>query len=134
MEPASTTYKDWTGTAAAENSMITASGDLHELAGLDRDRWSILGIDAHAHSHGADPRWTVHVYAFDRQGEEGAGSYEELKALEARRGSVPVKDVQLHNVSLDDVIRCMKVIQIQLLTHNFTKLDIVELGDHPEQD
>lgn len=132
VEPATTTYKDWVGTAAAENSVINTSGDLYELAGLDSRRWTILGIDMHAFSHGEDPRWTVHVYALDTQAEE-VSSHETLTTLAERRGSLPVKDILLHGVALDDVVRCMKLIHVQLRSPHFPDLDIVERGDHPEQ-
>jgi hypothetical protein len=132
VEPAGATFPDWKGTAAAEASFIKDSGDLYELAGLDHDRWTILGIDMHAFSHGAPPEWTVHVYAFDRHSAE-VTSHETLKELETERGSIPVKDILLHNVSLEDVVRCMKFVQIQLLSRHFTKLDVVERGDHPAQ-
>lgn len=133
VEPASTTYQDWVGTAAAENSIIIGSGDLYELAGLDSDRWSILCVDASAYSHGADPQWMVRVYAFDRTAAE-VSSHEELKAVAAERGSVPVKEVLLHNVGLDDIIRCMKTVQVQFRSPHFPDLDVVERGDHPTQD
>ncbi|MFE2754031.1 hypothetical protein ACFXGA_18735 [Actinosynnema sp. NPDC059335] len=133
VEPAGTTDDDWVGTAGAEDSVIKGSGSLYELSGLDVNRWSILAVDASAYSHGAEPEWTVHVYAVDRQAEE-VKSYEDLAALAARRGSVPVKEVLVHNVSFDDVIKCMKVVHVQLISPNFPKLDVVERGDHPAQD
>jgi hypothetical protein len=124
---------DWSGTAAAEDSLLTASGDLYKLAGLDSSQWSILGIDLHTFSHGEDPNWTVHVYALDRKAQE-VDSHESLMALAEQRGSFPIKDILLHDVSLDDVVRCMKVISVQLLRRHVHALDIVERGDHPEQD
>lgn len=133
VEPASTSYRDWVGTAAAENSIIVGSGDLYELAGLDHERWSILGIDAWANSHGVDPDWTVHVYAFDKTAAE-VSSHDELIALAAERGSVPVTDILLHNVGLDDLIRCMKTVHVQFRSPNFLELDVVDRGDHPPQD
>jgi hypothetical protein len=98
VEAASTTYQDWVGTAAAENSIITASGDLYELAGLDSKRWTILGIDMHASSHDDDPQWTVHVYTLDTH-TEGVDSHQTLTALAEQRGSLPVKDILLPSAS-----------------------------------
>lgn len=132
LEPAGTTYKDWVGTAAAENSFIKGSGSLHELAGLDGDRWSILAVDAFAHSHGADPQWTVQIYAFDREA-AGDPRHEDLKALADERGSVPVTEVRVHGVTLDDVIKCMKVVHFQLISPHFQKLNIVDRSDFPTQ-
>lgn len=133
LEPGGTTYDDWVGTAGAEDSFIIGSGSLHELSGLDRDRWSILAVDVFAHSHGAEPEWSVRVYAVDLQTAE-VKSYEDLTALAASRGSVPVKEVLVHDVSFDDVIKCMKVVHLQLISPHFRKLEIVERGDHPVQD
>jgi hypothetical protein len=133
LEPATTTYKDWSGTAAAEDSFIKGSGSLYELAGLDSDRWTILAVDAFAFSHGAEPDWTVRVYAVDAQ-DEAVTSFEDLTALSERRGAVPVKEIEVHGVSFNDVIKCMKVVHVQLINPHVPKLDIVERGDHPVQD
>ncbi|MGW4116645.1 hypothetical protein ACWEFJ_37710 [Actinosynnema sp. NPDC004786] len=124
--------KDWVGTAAAEDSFIKGSGSLYDLSGLDSNRWTILGVDAFAHSHGAEPDWTVRVYAVDSQAQE-VKSHDDLTALAASRGSVPVKEVLVHDVSFDDVIKCMKVVHVQLMSPGFPKLDVVERGDHPVQ-
>lgn len=134
VQPPSSPSDDWIGTATAEQSVIVHSNDLYELAGLDPNRWSILGLDMYAFSHGDPPRWNVHVYAFDRNREDGeVNSHEGLKQLEAKRGSVPVTDILLHNVSFEDIVRSMKVIHLQLLSRNFAHLDIVDRADHPVQ-
>lgn len=134
--PADSTYDDWKGTAVAENSLIKASGDLYELAGLgdERDRWSILGIEVDAHSHGADPSWTVRVYAADRY-ELGVDSFEDWERVAAEYGGIPVADILLHSATLDDVIKCMKNFGVQLrnghIPHDFLHSGY---GDHPPQD
>lgn len=64
----------------------------------------------------------------------GIDSHEALKALADQRGSVPVKDILLHGVTFEDVVRCMKLIHVQLRSPSFPDLDIVERGDHPAQD
>ena len=135
LRPASTSYKDWVGTAAAETSMITGSGDLYALAGLDaeRDRWTILAVDITGHSHGADPDWDIYIYAVDRR-QHDVASYNDLKALEAERGSIPVRSILVHGATLDDVVKCMKLVTFQLISPNFPNLDIVNRGDHPPQE
>lgn len=120
------------GTAAAENSFIVGSGDLYKLADLDPAQWSVLAVDAWAYSHGADPEWTVHVYAVDKTAIR-VTSHEELKAVSDERGSVPVTDIKLQGVSFDDVIRCMKTVHVQLRSPNFPELDVVDRSDHPQQ-
>lgn len=133
VEPASTTYKDWVGTAAAENSMIASSGDLHKLAGLDAERWTVVAIDMWAHSHGEPPNWTVIVHAFDREA-NAAEDFEGMRRLLDERGSVPVTSVQVHNASLEDVVKCMKVVHFQLRNPHLSGLDVVQRTDHPPQE
>jgi hypothetical protein len=131
--PASTTYPDWHGTTAAEGSMIDGSNDLHELAGLDHEEWSILGLEISGFSHGKPPSWDVRVYAFNRR-EFGVDDHEGLKQLEAERGAVPVREILLHEVDFDDIVRSMKLVGMQFLRRGFDRLETVELGDHPPQD
>ena len=112
--------------------MIVGSNDLYELAGLDHERWSILGIDLVAFSHGEPSDWDVRVYALDNQ-EHGVGSRDDLLSLEASRGSLPVVEVLLANVSLEDVVRAMKVVHFfQLLSRDWKTLDIVSRTNHPQ--
>ncbi|ASW53002.1 hypothetical protein [Plantactinospora sp. KBS50] len=133
LEPAGTTYKDWLGSAAAEDSFIKGAGNLYKLAGLDHDKWSILAIDVYTFSHGAPSDWQVSVYAVDRANVT-PDNYDGLKALEAEQGSVPVTEFKLDNVSLEDVVRCMKVMHVQLTRHNFRRLNIVDRANFPPQD
>ena len=67
--PATTPWNDFQGTAAADDAIaLLGSRSLYEIAGLERCRWHIVGIDAsltHAQEH-------VVVYAVDRATEPGA--------------------------------------------------------------
>lgn len=134
--PASSSYDDWKGTAVAETSMVKGSGDLYELAGLadERDRWTILAIDLDAHSHGADPRWSIYVYAADRQ-ELGVQSYDDWAAVAAKHGGIPVVSILLHDATADDVIKCMKLVGFQLRSGHMPH-DLLHAGyaDFPEQE
>ena len=93
--------------------MTNTSGDLYELAGLDHDRWQILAIDMTAHSHGEDPRWMVYVYAADRI-EHEVNQAEDWEKVAARHDGIPVVKVLLHDVDAADVIKCMKLMSVQL--------------------
>ena len=95
MNPPSASYVDWRGTVIVEDSLIDSSGNLYALAGLDQETWSNLGVEMFAFSHGEEPDWTVHVYAFNRQ-EHGVDGLDAMKDLEASRGAIPVRDIQLH--------------------------------------
>jgi len=116
---AESSYNDWRGTACAEDSMLVGAGDLYELAGIadERERWSILGIELEAFSHGADPQWTIRVYAADRL-ELGVSSFEDWARVAAEHGGIPVVDILLHDATPDAVIKCMKLVGIQLRRGN----------------
>ena len=130
VEPPSASHVDWSGTVIVEDSIVGSSGDLYALAGLDLETWTILGIDMYAFSRGEEPDWDIHVYAFNRQ-EHGVDSFEAREDLEATRGPIPVRDILLHDVSLTDVVKCMKMIHLQFLSGESPRLEVVELGDHP---
>ena len=65
--PADARWNDYVGTAAADDAPVAAGlASLYSLAGVDRDRWTIVGMDI--------SRWEqahrVVVYAVDRQQQE----------------------------------------------------------------
>nr|WP_315502218.1 hypothetical protein [Actinomyces oris] len=133
---ARTTYPDWSGTSCAEDSFINTSGDLYELAGLDHDRWQILAIDLDAYSHhGKDPSWNIYVYAADRIKFEVTQT-EEWDKVVAQRGGIPVVKVLLHDVNADDVIKCMKLMSVQLRARSTSSYRLIHTAnaDHPDQD
>jgi hypothetical protein len=83
--PATAGWSDYVGTAAAEDAVATlGSPSLYELAGVDRERWTILGIDI-----SVDTTTAVVVYAFDRQ-RHGLVSVEEIERLGWDSGQIPV--------------------------------------------
>lgn len=132
LEELSEGYEDWTGVASAEDSTIAESNDLYELAGLNRDEWTIMGIEASTYSHGDPSRWQIRVYAYNRK-ENPANSPEGLRALAEKEEDVPVVDILLHEVGLEDLVRCMKWIGFRLVNPNFPSLKRVARGDYPEQ-
>jgi hypothetical protein len=83
--PATAGWSDYVGTAAAEDAIATlGSPSLYELAGVDRERWTILGIDI-----AVDRTTEVTVYAFDRQS-QAVVSVEEIERLGWESGQIPV--------------------------------------------
>jgi len=132
-------FRDLVGTSSAERSLHSSANDLYELAGLadDRERWTILGVDLLTFSHGREPDWTVRVYALDRKSSEfpaGLEGFDQLRELERERGGyLPVTEILLHDVGLNDVVKCMKVVHIQLLAANFQHLEVVKECDLPSQ-
>lgn len=107
-----------------------------ELAGLDDGRWQILAIDLDAYSHhGKDPSWNIYVYAADRIKFEVTQTEERDKVV-AQRGGIPVVKVLLHDVNADDVIKCMKLLSVQLRARSTSSYRLIRAADadHPDQD
>lgn len=130
---ADSSYRDMVGEVVVEKSFIRDSWDLYELAGLDRDDWTILSVQAHAYSHGEVPRWTVCVNAVKIADIPGKG-FEGLKELEAAHGSIPVHNVQCHDLRFEDFVRTLKCIDIAVWASNFPHQHIVSRGDNPVQE
>jgi hypothetical protein len=85
--PASSRWSDYVGTAAADDAdVLPNTPSLYELAGVDRQRWTILGIDLAAEPDGT----AVTVYAFDRS-RHGGDSGADLDTLAHDGGAVPVR-------------------------------------------
>jgi hypothetical protein len=83
--PATAGWSDYVGTAAAEDAVATlGSPSLYELAGVDRERWTILGIDI-----AVDQTTAVVVYAFDRR-THAVASIDEIERLGWEAGQIPV--------------------------------------------
>lgn len=83
--PATAGWSDYVGTAAAEDAVATlGSPSLYELAGVDRERWTILGIDI-----AVDGTTAVTVYAFDRLA-HGLVSIDDIERLGWESGQIPV--------------------------------------------
>ena len=60
--PATTTWNDYIGTAAADDADVRlGSPSLYQLAGLNRDRWRIVGLDLHVRNSKPE----VILYAVD---------------------------------------------------------------------
>ena len=115
--------------------MTNTSGDLYRLAGLDHDRWQILAIDMTAHSHGEDPSWNIYVYAADRI-EHEVTQAEDWEKVAAQHDGIPVVKVLLHNVDAGDVIKCMKLMSIQLRDRSTRSHHLIHTAnaDYPDQD
>ena len=110
------TYPDWTGTSGAEMSMMKEANDLYALAGLDHAQWSILSVDIIGFSHGSPPDWDVTVTAWHcgLPPEERRAEFERVVS----EGAIPVTEIRLEGVGMDDVVKCMKVVHIQLRARN----------------
>ena len=88
--PATTSWNDFVGTAAADESSSDLRPSLYELVGLDPAAWIILGLDLTA----VGPASGLVVYALDRAA-HGVTSQAELVELGQRSGELPVTAFEL---------------------------------------
>jgi hypothetical protein len=83
---ASAQFNDYVGTAAADDAdAILKARSLYQIAGLDRDRWTIVSIDVEQSKSAHE----VTVYAFDRERHQ-AQSYADLLEIAQEEGELPV--------------------------------------------
>lgn len=110
--PASAGWSDYVGTAAAEDALATlGSPSLYELAGVDRERWTILGIDIEV-----DESTAVTVYAFDRQ-THGARNLDDIERLGWEAGQIPVSSFPVSADRVDAFIEdAFKRLSVRLVS------------------
>ena len=83
--PATTRFTDYVGTVAADDAeAVMDRPSLYELAQIDRDRYTIVGIELNV-----DGPTTASVYAFDRS-VHSVARLEEIVELGLSRGQIPV--------------------------------------------
>ena len=98
--PASTSFNDYVGTVAADDAeALMDRPSLYELGQIDRDRYTILGIELNA-----DGSTTAAVYAFDRL-EHSIARLEEIVELGLSRGEIPVVRFDIPEIDVGDFIR-----------------------------
>ena len=84
--PASVRWNDYLGTAAADDAdAISQTRSLYELSGLDRERWTIVGIDVTLW----EQQRSVTVYALDRLTYQ-VESHDDIDELSRSQGNLPV--------------------------------------------
>jgi hypothetical protein len=87
---AEVSFPDWTGTAQLDQRR---SADMAELAGLDSEKWLIVGFDIRAGEHGHDLR----VVAMDRDLIPEAADVFPIIAAE-HGGEIPATEFLVHDV------------------------------------
>jgi hypothetical protein len=84
---------------------------LYELANIDRDRYTIVGMDLVV-----DDSTTATVYAFDRL-EHSVAGLDEIIELGQRRGEIPVVRFDIPEIDVRDFIRhAFKRISVRFVT------------------
>ena len=110
--PATAGWSDYVGTAAAEDADATlGSRSLYELAGVDRERWTILGIDIAVHK-----TTEVTVYAFDRE-THGVVSVDEIERLGWESGQIPVTAFEIDDAHVEAFVEdAFKRLSVRLVS------------------
>ena len=97
--PATTNFNDYVGTVAADDAeAVMDRPSLYELAQIDRDRYTIVGIELNV-----DGPTTAAVYAFDRL-EHSIARLEEIVELGLSRGEIPVVRFDIPEMDAGDFI------------------------------
>jgi hypothetical protein len=113
--PASTRFNDYIGTVAADDAeAIMDRPSLYELAQIDRDRYTIVGIDLNV-----DGPATATVYAIDRVGQEVVRPAEIVESGQSR-SEIPVVPFDIPEPTVEDFIRhAFRRISVRLVTQDF---------------
>ena len=97
--PAEVTFPDWIGTAQLSQRR---SADLAELAGLDTEKWLIVGFDISSGQHGHDLR----VVAVHRDLlPEAADVFSTISAEHG--GQIPATEFLVHDVEPYEVLQAI---------------------------
>ncbi|WP_146249244.1 hypothetical protein [Curtobacterium sp. MCLR17_042] len=129
--PAHVQYDQWLGTAAAEDDITVNSDDLYEVVGLDRTKWTIIGIEFFDGTSTRASRVTVQALDRAKHGLQHA-QHEELRAFTDSRGHLPVTSFEVHGTQAEDITkRVFKRYMVRLTTASFADapLRVEELGD-----
>lgn len=98
--PATVKWNDYVGTAAADDTTaVLGNPSLYELADIDRERWTIAGVDVDI----VDRVVSVTVYAFDRI----AGALESAESVGAVgqvRGELVVRPFPVASEQVQDFL------------------------------
>ena len=111
--PARTNFNDYVGTVAADDAeAVLDRPSLYELAKIDRDRYTVLGIDLRV-----DGSTTASIYAIDRVEHRISLNGTDIVELGQSWGEIPVVQFNLPEPNVEDFIRhALKRISIRLVT------------------
>lgn len=134
MEPqvwreASLTYPDFVGTAELDHRMTGDSG--FKLAGIDEEKWHVIGFDI----GGGELGHQVRVVAIEKESiPEGDGNI--IARLMKEHGHLPVHELLLHDVDPYEFLKNIShQFELRMRASYTVDKDIVvtTLGDIPEQ-
>ena len=128
--PANTRFNDYVGTVAADDAeAVKDQPSLYEIAGIDRDRYTILAVDLRV-----DGPVTATVYAIDRV-EHGLARHAEIAELSESLGEIPVVPFDIPEPNVEDLIRhAFKRISVRLVTQHFRDHALVVIEPRATED
>jgi hypothetical protein len=124
--PAAVRWNDYVGTAAADDAdALMDRPSLYELAGVDRDRFTILGIDLTVW----ETTTTVKVYAVDRVAHR-LESHADIEELGHSRGEIPVVEFAIPSQQVNQLISdAFKRISMRLVARGVRDHQLVVTDD-----
>ena len=126
---ANTQFNDYVGTVAADDAEATqVQPSLYELAGIDRDRYTILAVDLRI-----DGALTATAYAIDRI-EHGITRHAEIAELSEMEGEIPVVPFNIPQSDVGELIRhAFQRISVRLVTQHLSDHVLVVNEPSPPQ-
>ncbi|MBI9001358.1 hypothetical protein M0E87_12270 [Corynebacterium sp. CCM 9185] len=127
-------YKsDWVGRARFYEDSTTQSTSLSDLAGLDEEKWQIVGVDLHAagcRTHSSDSVY-LHVVDLEAARKEGRAPLEPNVD-----GKIPVVSVLCHDLTLQDIFNNVVDAEFSLRINVLAdaELELTGYADRPNQD
>ena len=98
--PAEVRWNDYVGTAAADDAdAVLDRPSLYELAGVDRGRYTVVGVDLTIW----EDTTTASVYAVDRVS-EGLETHGDIDVLGRERGEIPVVEFTLPAQAVEEFL------------------------------
>ena len=127
--PANTQFNDYVGTVAADDAAATQDQpSLYELAGIDRDRYTILAVDLRI-----DGPLTATAYAIDRI-EHGITRHARITELSEMDGEIPVVPFDIPEPDVGELIRhAFQRISVRLVTQHMSDHVLVVNEPSPPQ-
>jgi hypothetical protein len=128
--PANTRFNDYIGTVAADDAeAIKDRPSLYELAHIDRDRFTIVGIDLKV-----DGPTTATVYAIDRI-EQAVRRQAEIVELGETAGELPVVPFDIPEPNVEEFIRhAFRRISVRLVTQDLRDQILVVIEPRHAED
>ena len=128
--PASTRFNDYIGTVAADDAeAIMDRPSMYELAQIDRNHYTIVGIDLNV-----DGPATATVYAIDRAAQEVVRPAEIVESGQSRN-EIAVVPFDIPDPNVEDFIRhAFRWISVRLMTQDLQDQVFVVIGSQQAED